>query len=150
MRPWYCSRLLLFGLLGFMTILWAWVSPLVLKKGTYVSARWMAPGDFYQGFGLTLDLHRLELWVGRPYAGFGNPMRETGITCRRYPVDPIHESRADQSGPIWCRWGIESGDSFTISVDYWVLASAYLAALMTTVILWQQRKRRRKRIGSSQ
>lgn len=140
---WYRSRLVGLGLLGFIFIGWAWLTPFLTGKYNYFSARWIAPGNFYQGFGITQDFHRIGLWAGRPYAGFANPMRQTGIHSGSYPFEPLrHSWSVNERGPIWFEWGTPSADSFTVAVDYWFLAPAYLAALIVAVTLWQRRKRR--------
>jgi hypothetical protein len=142
-RLWYRSRLLWFGLVGFISIGWLWISPILLGEGRYFGARWIAPGNFYQGYGVTQDFHRIGLWAGRPYAGFANPMRLTGITSRSYPFEPIrHSWSANERGPIWFKWGTPSADSFTVTVDYWFLAPVYLTLWISAMILWQRRKRR--------
>lgn len=137
------SRLFWLGLPGLIFIAWAWMSPLFSGEGKYFSARWIAPGNFYQGFGATQDFHRMQLWLGRPYAGIGNPFRQTGITSRSFPFDARrHSWSVNERGPIWFDWGNPSADSFTIAVDYWLMAPAYLTLWTAAVILWQYRKRR--------
>ena len=143
-RPWYRSRLFWLGVPGFAAILWAWLTPLCSHEGGYFSARWIAPGNFYQGFGVTQDFHRLELWLGRPYAGLGNPFRQTGVTRTKFPFEEVRHSWANnETGPIWFEWGNPSADSFTIALDYWFLLPAYLAAWTGSVAFWQRRKRSR-------
>ena len=119
------------------------MSPFLFGEGRYFGARWIAPGNFYQGFGITQDFHRIGFWAGRPYAGFANPMRQTGISSLSYPFEPIrHTWSANERGPIWFQWGTPSGDSFTVKVDYWFLAPVYLTVWITVMIIWQRRKRR--------
>jgi hypothetical protein len=140
---WFRSRLLWIGLFGFIFIACIWMSPFLMGEGRYFGARWIAPGDFYQGFGITQDFHRIGLWVGRPYAGWGNPMRQTGITSLSFPFDPIrHPWYDNEPGPIWFQWGTPSGNSFTVKVDYWFLMPFCFMVWVASMFSWQRRKRR--------
>jgi hypothetical protein len=142
-RSWYRSRLFWLGISGCAFLIWAWVSPILSGKGRYFGARWIAPGNFYQGFGISEDFHRVELWAGRPYAGLFNISRRTGITHSSFPFESKrHSWAANESGPIKFEWGTPSADSFTISIDYWLIVPVYLAVWSAAVILWQRRKRR--------
>ena len=142
-RLWYRSRLLWIGFAGFIFIGWIGISPMLLGEGRYFAARWIAPGNFYQGLGITQEVHRIELWAGRPYAGLGNPLRQTGITSVSFPFEPTRHSWAvNERGPIWFEWGTPSADSFTVAVDHWFVAAVYLILWITAMILWQRRKRR--------
>lgn len=142
-RRWYHSRLFWIGFCGFVGGLWVWLSPIIAGEGRYFGARWIAPGNFYQGFGVTQNIHSLEIWMGRPYAGFANLGRQTGITNVSFPFESRrHSWSANEQGPFWFQWGNPSADSFTIAIDYWFLAPSYLITWISTVILWQRRKHR--------
>ena len=116
---WYRSRLSWLALIGFCTVIFAWSVPMITKESRYFSARWIAPGDFYQGFGFSHGFNGMSVWLGRPYAGFANPFRQTGVTNVTRPIDPEHNLWSLGNGsPIRIGKG-QSPDSLGISFDYW-------------------------------
>ena len=122
------------------------MSPVLSGEGKYFNARWIAPGDFYQGFGLTQDFHRIGFWAGRPRVSVLGHFKRTGITSGSFPYDAKYDSwSANEDGPGWFEWDNPSDDRFTVTVDYWFLAPAYLVGRVATVTFWQRRKRRLKR-----
>jgi len=132
-RAWYRSRLCWLCLLCILLFLSAWITPQITKEGRYIGARWIAPGDFYQGFGLSLGFHRVALWLGGPYAGFANPFRETGSSNVAIPFDSERHSWSEKDViPIRFKWGSPSPESFSVAIDYW-----FGVALCSAIFVWR-------------
>jgi hypothetical protein len=146
---WYRSRLCWLALAGIFLFLSAWITPLITKEGRYISAQWIAPGDFYQGFGVTLSFHRMWVWVGSPYAGFAYPFRHAGSTNVTFPFERERHSWSEKEAiPILFELGTPSAGSLTVAIDYWLGATVCLGVFYYTLV---SRKRRLspKRISSA-
>ena len=141
-KAWFRSRLCWFSIAGILFFLGAWITPLVTKEGRHISAGWIAPGDFYQGYGVNLSFHRMGFWVGRPYAGLGNPGRATWSSSVPIPFKEEWHSWSERDViPIWFEWGTPSADSFNFAIDYWLGVVLCVVVFAWRVILLSARKR---------
>jgi hypothetical protein len=141
-KRWYRSRLCCLSLAGIILFLSAWVTPLITKEGRHISASWIAPGDFYQGYGINLSFHRVGFWVGRPYAGLGNPGRATWSSNVSIPYQKERHSWSERKViPIYFEWGSPSADSFSFAIDYWLGIAFCVAVFVSRLILLKRSKR---------
>jgi hypothetical protein len=144
-KAWFRSRLCWLSIAGILFFLGAWITPFVTKEGRHISASWIAPGDFYQGYGINLSFHRMGFWAGRPYAGLGNPGRATWSSNVPIPFErERHSWSVIKGSPIRIGWGppfAPSADSFRIIFDYWFGATVCLAVFCCSAVSRKRRSR---------
>lgn len=144
---WYRSRLSWLAIVFGSFVIFIWTFSLVNKESRYIGARWIAPGDFYQGYGFSHGSHGMSLWLGRPYAGLGNPFRRTGTSNVTTPFDLQTDPWSIQKRwPVKIGWGrpyAPSSDSFRISLDYWFGVFTSIVILIFSAALRRRRLRLR-------